>query len=250
MAITCRFWIRSLERHTTAGSIRIANTTGSMGMLKRTHSMQSYITVTEPKKSLTMVSIRSWIPKIKDFQNDHSAQPAGIWDIIEDAPLFQLISLVGQQLVGFQGYLLFNLTGRTSYPRWTNHFNRKSRLGSQIFNNKCSCVTYIAYSAHFRRSERFDIVLSDLGLLATISFLVYASHRLDAWTVIRLYGVPWVMINQNISLIVALSHLDNKLPRYRDKAYTHTRGALVTVDRNLLGWQGKFFLHYVSMPSQ
>lgn len=101
----------------------------------------------------------------------------------------------------------------------------------------------------FRRSQRLAIVLSDIGILANILALVHASRTdpFNTAAIIRLYGVPWLLLNHWIAMIVSLQHTDAALPRYRDGAYTYARGALVTVDREFLGWQGKFFLHGVSI---
>jgi hypothetical protein len=44
-------------------------------------------------------------------------------------------------------------------------------------------------------------------------------------------------------MITYLQHTDPKLPRFRMSKWTFTRGAACTVDRNFLGWQGRFFFH-------
>jgi len=48
-------------------------------------------------------------------------------------------------------------------------------------------------------------------------------------------------------MIVFLQHTDPVLPRYRKKAWNFKLGALSTMDRDFLGWQGQFFLHNVSV---
>jgi omega-6 fatty acid desaturase (delta-12 desaturase) len=47
-------------------------------------------------------------------------------------------------------------------------------------------------------------------------------------------------------MITYLHHTDPDLPHYRGKAWNFQRGAAATVDRNFLGWQGRFFLHDVA----
>ena len=47
-------------------------------------------------------------------------------------------------------------------------------------------------------------------------------------------------------MITYLHHTDPTLPHYRGKEWNFQRGAAATVDRNFLGWQGRFFLHDVA----
>ena len=47
-------------------------------------------------------------------------------------------------------------------------------------------------------------------------------------------------------MLTFLHHSDPALPHYRGKAWSFVRGAVATVDRPLLGWMGRFFLHNVS----
>ena len=42
-----------------------------------------------------------------------------------------------------------------------------------------------------------------------------------------------------------LQHSDPSVPHYRTGEWTWVRGALCTVDRPLLGWAGRFFIHNV-----
>ena len=47
-------------------------------------------------------------------------------------------------------------------------------------------------------------------------------------------------------MITYLHHTDPTLPHYRGSEWNFQRGAAATVDRNFLGWQGRFFLHDVA----
>lgn len=49
-----------------------------------------------------------------------------------------------------------------------------------------------------------------------------------------------------VIMITYLHHTDPTLPHYRGKEWNFQRGAAATVDRNFLGWQGRFFLHDVA----
>lgn len=48
-------------------------------------------------------------------------------------------------------------------------------------------------------------------------------------------------------MIVYLHHTDPDVPHYRRSGWNYVRGALATTDRDFLGWQGRFFLHDVSI---
>lgn len=49
-----------------------------------------------------------------------------------------------------------------------------------------------------------------------------------------------------VIMITYLHHTDPILPHYRGKEWNFQRGAAATVDRDFLGWQGRFFLHDVA----
>ena len=65
-------------------------------------------------------------------------------------------------------------------------------------------------------------------------------------TLFRVYGVPWLAMSHWIMMVVFLQHTDPVLPHYRAAKWTYARGALATMDRDFLGWQGRYFLHNVS----
>ncbi|CAE7113278.1 unnamed protein product [Rhizoctonia solani] len=54
----------------------------------------------------------------------------------------------------------------------------------------------------------------------------------------RVYFAPYLWVNHWLILITFLQHTDPLLPHYRQSAFTFTRGALSTLDRNLLGGEG------------
>ena len=47
-------------------------------------------------------------------------------------------------------------------------------------------------------------------------------------------------------MLTYLHHSDPTIVHYRNKEWSFLRGATSTVDRPLLGWAGRFFLHNVS----
>lgn len=107
----------------------------------------------------------------------------------------------------------------------------------------CDCGNVLtccpAYSPLFKEGQRFSIVLSDLGLAATL----YILSRWDFYTVLRYYGVPWLLLSHWLVIITYLHHADQGVPHYRKEARNFVRGAAATIDRDVLGWQGRFFFH-------
>jgi len=53
-------------------------------------------------------------------------------------------------------------------------------------------------------------------------------------------------MNHWIVMLTYLHHSDPTVPHYRASEWNWLRGALATVDRPLLGWIGRFFLHNIS----
>ncbi|CAL1703512.1 unnamed protein product [Somion occarium] len=149
------------------------------------------------------------------------------WDeYFGDTPVYTLFMLLRQQFLAFPAYLLFNVSGQKKYPKWTNHFDPNSIL--------------------FRKDQRNQVIMSNLGLLAMTLAVKYACAQFTAANVIKFYGIPWLLVTHWFIMITYLHHTDVLLPHYRGKEWNFQRGAAATVDRNFLGWQGRFFLHDVA----
>lgn len=147
--------------------------------------------------------------------------------VFEDTPIVTVMLLVVQQVAGFPFYLLFNVSGQRTYPKATGHFNPFS-------------------TALFQRNQRWAVVMSDLGILLTTFVVRCASIRFGGWQVFRLYGIPCLAVSHWVTMIVFLQHTDPELPHYRRSTWNFSRGALSTMDRDFLGWQGRFFLHNIA----
>ncbi|CAG8653831.1 37054_t:CDS:2, partial [Racocetra persica] len=132
--------------------------------------------------------------------------------IYEDTPIFTLLMLILQQLVGWPLYLIFNASGQKYKDRWVNHFNPSS----PIFDPK-----------HYN-----DIIISDIGIIITLSIICYFSYVYSFITVVKYYLIPYLVVNHWLVLITFLQHTDPKLPHYRQKQWNFIRGAACTVDRH------------------
>ncbi|CAK5266776.1 unnamed protein product [Mycena citricolor] len=160
----------------------------------------------------------------------HTSPKHSLWDNLEekfgDTPIYTLFALVTQQLLGFPAYLLYNVSGQKRYPRWSNHFNPNATM--------------------FTASQAWGVVLSDLGLVLAFYLLRLACLHFGVSTVVKIYGIPWLLVTHWFIMITYLHHTDPILPHYRSGNWTFARGAAATIDRDFLGWQGRFFFHDVA----
>ncbi|KAJ3492008.1 hypothetical protein NLI96_g283 [Meripilus lineatus] len=143
-----------------------------------------------------------------------------------DTPIYTLYMLLRQQLLAFPAYLLWNVSGQKNYPKWTNHFDPSSVL--------------------FTKEQRNLVLASNAGILAMIWGVRYLCMKWGSAEVFKLYGIPWFMVTHWFIMITYLHHTDPKLPHYRNGEWSFSRGAAATVDRDFLGWMGRFFLHDVA----
>ncbi|KAI0304510.1 fatty acid desaturase-domain-containing protein [Multifurca ochricompacta] len=141
-------------------------------------------------------------------------------EALGDSPIGALFSAGSYLLLGWPMYLIRNAAGQKRYPQGTNHFNP----GSVIF------------APH----QFGQIILSDFGILLWIGTLVTCAYHYGLSQVFRLYIVPYLWVNHWLVLITFLQHTDPLLPHYRSEEFTFPRGALATLDRNLLGDLGSF----------
>lgn len=165
-----------------------------------------------------MTKDQHWIPHSKEDVDDNP---------LSDAPLYVLFSLIVQQLIGFPLYLIFNTSGPKEFPKGTGHFNPNA----MFFTTP---------------ALRFGVVFSDLSMLAMAYIVREWVKAHGGLAVFMYYGIPTFLVSNWVTMIVYLHHTDPAVPHYREGAWTYTRGALATIDRDFLGWQGRFFLHDIA----
>ncbi|KZT19612.1 hypothetical protein NEOLEDRAFT_1077503 [Neolentinus lepideus HHB14362 ss-1] len=147
-------------------------------------------------------------------------------EYLGDTPVYTLFMLVRQQLLAFPAYLLLNVSGQKTYPAWTNHFNPRSVL--------------------FTPLQRNAVLYSDFGILCMFLVVYFACSSYGVTSVVNYYGIPWLLVTHWFVMITYLHHTHQDIPHYRAEEWTFQRGAAATVDRDFLGWQGRFFLHDVA----
>ncbi|KAF8306378.1 hypothetical protein DL93DRAFT_2088724 [Clavulina sp. PMI_390] len=147
-------------------------------------------------------------------------------EIFEETPIFTLARMVIMQVFGWNLYLTYNTLGSPQYPPGTNHWLPSSPL--------------------FRKQDRNGIIATNIGLLTWISILAVWTYQTSLATFVKYYFIPYLWTNHWIVMFTYLHHSDPGMPHFRNDTFTFLRGAATTVDRPLMGWQGRFFLHNIS----
>ncbi|CAE6411280.1 unnamed protein product [Rhizoctonia solani] len=144
----------------------------------------------------------------------------GLWIIAHECghQAFSTSKTLNNAVFGWPLYLIMNISGQNHYPKWTNHFVPKQPL--------------------FQPHHYFQILFSDFGIFLWLGALVWWSMARGFEEMFRVYFIPYLWVNHWLILITFLQHTDPLLPHYRQSAFTFTRGALSTLDRNLLGGEG------------
>jgi hypothetical protein len=171
-------------------------------------------------------------------------------DLGEDAPIVLLVRIILQQAIGWNWYILTNITAspgaqlKPGMSAWRqSHFDPWGSL--------------------FRDSEVWSIILSDIGCLLTITVNLWLYKYLGSFEhVFWLYIVPWTFVNHWIGMslshfffiatdshpqvmITYLHHTHPSVPKYTSENWTFILGALATIDRDF-GIIGTHFFHHIS----
>ncbi|TFK22250.1 delta-12 fatty acid desaturase [Coprinopsis marcescibilis] len=181
------------------------------------------------KATMSVERDENYVPRTRSdygLPTKHIALVSDYHEVFEETPIYTLLRMLFMQALGWQYYLLTNAMGNPAYPSGTNHFSPSSSL--------------------FRAHERSGIVASNLGL-SFMAFLLYRwGSEVGFGNFLAFYFVPYLLANHWIVMLTYLHHSDPTIPHYRRTQWTFLRGAISTVDRPLLGWAGRFFLHNVS----
>ncbi|KAI0087792.1 oleoyl phosphatidylcholine desaturase [Irpex rosettiformis] len=157
-----------------------------------------------------------------------------LWEAIGDSPLGATFGFFTYLLFGWPLYLIINASGQKRYPKGTNHFNPNA---------------HSLFSPH----HFLQIVMSDVGVFIWMGAVALAISHFGFANTFRVYLQPYLWVNHWLILITFLQHTDPLLPHYRASEFTFPRGALSTLDRNLLGdlgsimgWVGASVTHGIS----
>ncbi len=166
-----------------------------------------------------------FVPKTREVWKERR-HVSKISEIMQDTPVSTVKKLLLQQLGGWLMYLFTDVTSGVKYPgvsKWKiNHFVPTSPL--------------------FTKSQYWNIVLSDIGII-TQGYLVYLGfQRFGAENMLLHYILPWIGVNHWLVFITFLQHTDPQLAHYEGSVWNFAIGASCTVDRNF-GFIGKHIFH-------
>ncbi|MCJ1295030.1 Oleate hydroxylase fah12 [Xylographa carneopallida] len=160
-----------------------------------------------------------------------------ISELAEETPIVTAATLIGQQLGGWLYYLTSNITGHNKHER------QPEGRGKGKQNGMFRGVNHFNPSSPLYEAKDEKLIwLSDLGLAITLSVLFtigakYGMANLTVW-----YILPYLWVNHWLVAITFLQHTDPSLPHYEPEAWTYTRGAAATIDREF-GFIGRHLLH-------
>jgi len=158
-------------------------------------------------------------------------------ELTEETPIYTALHLFGQQLGGWQMYLMSNITGHNFHERQLEGRGKgkKNGFGGGVNHFDPSSPLYEAKDAKL-------IALSDLGLFITASIL-FTVGKTYGWTNLFVwYIIPYLWVNHWLVAITYLQHTDPSLPHYEPESWTFTRGAAATIDREF-GFIGRSLFH-------
>ncbi|KAF9066356.1 delta-12 fatty acid desaturase [Rhodocollybia butyracea] len=168
----------------------------------------------------------NYVPRTRSDLNlppEPIAIPTDYHEILEETPMYTVVRMLIMQLLGWNMYLFTHTLGSPRHPKGTNHFNPSSTL--------------------FKPHDRWGVVASDIGLISMCLLLYKWTQTTGISSFLKFYFVPYMLLNHWIIMLTFLQHSDPTIPMYRNRQWSFLRGALSTVDRPLLGWAGRIFLH-------
>ncbi|XP_078431089.1 delta(12)-fatty-acid desaturase FAD2-like [Wolffia australiana] len=151
-----------------------------------------------------------WVPKTKS-----KLSPMAKY---QKNPLGRIIGWLVALTLGWPLYLAFNIESRF-YDRFASHYD--------------------PYGPIFRNSERTQVIVSDVAVLAMAGLLIKLCAVFSPAAIVGLYVLPWMVANAFIVVTSYLQHTHPSLPHYDSSDWEWLKGALGTVDRDfgvVLNW--------------
>ena len=139
--------------------------------------------------------------------------PAQLKEAVEQSPVVSFAQFVGMLVFGWPAYLSANVASQEyDGGRRVNHFEPSSPL--------------------FRNSDRWGVIVSNVGLVGVVSLLAIAVKQVGFASVAAYYVMPYLWTNAWLVYITFMQHHDQRIPYYDDKNFNFVRGALCSVDRD------------------
>ncbi|PHH62671.1 hypothetical protein CDD81_6817 [Ophiocordyceps australis] len=158
-------------------------------------------------------------------------------ELTEETPLYTLVMLVAQQLIGWPNYLMTNVTGHDYHHRQREGRGqgKKNGIGGGVNH-------FDPRSPLYENKDAKLIVLSDIGIILTATALLLLSNRFGWSNLAVWYLLPYLWVNHWLVAITFLQHTDPSLPHYTGDEWNFVRGAAATIDREM-GFIGRHLLH-------
>jgi len=157
-------------------------------------------------------------------------------ELMEETPIATLSSMITQQIGGWPAYLFLNVTGHN------NHSKQIEGKGVGKKNGDGSVNHFLPSSPLYEKKDEYLILLSDLGLLLVAAGLFAVGRTYGLANLFVWYFAPYLWVNHWLVAITFLQHTDPSLPHYTGDAWTFTRGAAATIDREF-GFIGRQLFH-------
>jgi omega-6 fatty acid desaturase (delta-12 desaturase) len=158
-------------------------------------------------------------------------------ELAEETPVYSLMMLCAQQLLGWPNYLIANVTG--------HNFHERQREGRGVGkkNGFFGGVNHFdPRSPLYENSDAKLILLSDIGIGICATALFHLGNTYG-WTNMGVwYFLPYLWVNHWLVAITFLQHTDPSLPHYTADEWNFVRGAAATVDREF-GFIGRHLFH-------
>ncbi|KAG0679975.1 hypothetical protein C6P40_004971 [Pichia californica] len=170
-----------------------------------------------------------FVPKrTKDWKKSRGVM--SLSELTADSPLSSIWTLLIQQVVGFQTYLMIDATGQP-------HPELQDKWYQQFFASHFNPVAPI-----FDKGDFWFIIISDIGI-AIVGYVVYQWIQIfGGFNCLVHWFIPYLLVNHWIVFLTFLQHTDITLPHYEDNEWNFARGAAATIDREF-GFVGWFFFH-------
>jgi omega-6 fatty acid desaturase / acyl-lipid omega-6 desaturase (Delta-12 desaturase) len=111
-------------------------------------------------------------------------------ELMEETPIFTLLHLIGQQLVGWPMYLVTNVTGHDCHERQIEGKGKGKKNGFLGGVNH-----FQPSSPLFERKDEHLIILSDIGLGLAFTALFFLGKTFGWANLFVWYGVPYLWVN-------------------------------------------------------
>ncbi|KAI7774716.1 hypothetical protein LA080_007958 [Diaporthe eres] len=158
-------------------------------------------------------------------------------ELTEETPIYTLLMLLGQQLIGWPNYLMTNVTGHNYHERQREGRGKGKRNGFGGGVNHFDPRTPL-----YENKDAHLVVLSDIGVGLTALALYFLVQKFGWTNMLVWYFIPYLWVNHWLVAITFLQHTDPSLPHYTGEEWTFVKGAAATIDREF-GFIGRHLLH-------